>query len=63
MTRKPIITKVKTRAGLDATVMIEPATGKRRDVQDSDVAVLLTKGWKYDQSKETATVPEGEGTE
>lgn len=39
--------ETKTRAGLDAVAMIEPTTGKLRDVQKSDVDVLLTKGWKY----------------
>ena len=39
--------KVKTRRGLDATQMIEPTTGKLRDVQQSDVKALAKKGYKY----------------
>ena len=62
MAKKQIIKKVKTRRGLDATAMIEPTTGKRRDVQDSDVEMLLTKGYKYDETPETAPEPEVEET-
>ena len=67
--------KVKTRRGLDATQMIEPTTGKLRDVQASDVKILAKKGYKYAPfveevaketevvETETATEPPIEGSE
>jgi len=45
----------KTRAGLDAVAMIEPTTGKVRDVQLSDVEALLKKGYKYAPVDKTPT--------
>jgi len=44
-------THTKTKRGISCVKMVD-TTGKDRDVQDSDVDMLLTKGWKiHDDAK------------